>query len=234
MRRSVRRALVALLCGSMCISTATVSAWFAGGSVRSDDRNGDGRPDVWRTYDRAGQLTEVAVDTNFDGRSDVREYYDHGVLIRRETDRNFDGVVDLIESFDPVTCERVREVADVDFDGRADLFLLFQNGRPVYAKWTAPPSATDRRTGLPSRGEDLRALSDPFRGDLAVSAVTTRHNPQDAGRLWKSEGMPAPPARTVTPTAPVLPVASSSSSFRSSTARGRWSPRGPPVSPSLV
>src|SRR5579864_6721132 len=114
MRRSVSRALVLVLCGTVCVSTTAVSSIFSGAPgdrVRTEDRNGDGRPDVWRTYDRRGRLTEVAFDTNFDGRSDVLEYYDQGALVRRETDRNFDGRVDLVESFDRLTHERVRPIS---------------------------------------------------------------------------------------------------------------------------
>ena len=32
---------------------------------------------------------------------------------------------------------------DVDFDGRADLLVLYQDGRPVFSKW-APPSGAPR------------------------------------------------------------------------------------------
>src|SRR5580692_13067095 len=133
MPRRVSRVLAVLLCGTVCVSTAAISPWSPRGRVRVEDRNGDGRPDVWRTYDRQGRLTEVALDTNFDGRSDVLEYYDQGALIRRETDRNFDGRIDLIESFDRITHERVRSLTDVDYDGRADLLVLFSHGRTVYS-----------------------------------------------------------------------------------------------------
>jgi hypothetical protein len=129
-----------------CAAVAAVSLWPSAGNTRVEDRNGDGRPDVWRVYDQQRQLSEVSIDTNFDGRSDVEEYYDRGALVRRESDRDFSDRVDFVEEFDATTHEHVRSVADVDFDGKADLLELFQAGRLVYVKWAsqvAPASAAD-------------------------------------------------------------------------------------------
>jgi hypothetical protein len=238
MRRSITCALVGLLCGAVCVSTAAIPAWPRAGSVRTEDLNGDGRPDLWRTYDRQGQLSEIAVDTNFDGRSDVREYYDHGALVRRETDRNFDGRVDLIESFDRTTHERVRSVVDVDYDGRADLLVLFHDGHAVFSKWAAPTRlatltrwANGDARGLALAAADLTALDDPFRADLAVQPVNPARGPEDGGGLAVSSGMPLPRATVVTALALSSHASPSKPFLRSSAAAGRPSPRGPPASP---
>src|SRR5215467_13299524 len=130
-RSSVR--FVALLCAVFCAALAAIEVWPAR-RVRTADQNGDGRPDVWRRYDARGRLTEVDVDSNFDGSPDIAEYYDRGVLVRRETDRNFNGQADLIEEFDAETHSRTRSVVDVDYDGTADLLVLFRNGEAVFAK----------------------------------------------------------------------------------------------------
>ena len=53
-----------------------------GRDVRTDDKNRDGRPDVWRVYDRQGQLATMTVDTNFDGRSDVHEYFAGSFVVK--------------------------------------------------------------------------------------------------------------------------------------------------------
>jgi hypothetical protein len=238
MRRWISRAFVVVLCGAVCASTAAIFPWAPGGLVRTEDRNGDGRPDVWRTYDRQGRLTEIALDTNFDGRSDVLEYYDQGALIRRETDRNFDGRVDLVESFDRITHERERSIADVDYDGRADLLVLFRQGRTVYSKWAiqvAPLRRPTWDTGL-SRGSasalgSLESLDDPFRADLTVEGVSPTRGPEDSGALAVSGGMPAPRVQGVTPLTPSSPVSTSDYSLRSSEPTGLCSPRGPPASP---
>jgi hypothetical protein len=125
-------------------------------------------------YGPDGYLTEVARDTNLDGRPDVREYYDRGALVRRESDRNFNDQIDLVEDFDGATGEHVRSVIDLDDDGRADLLVLFQNARPVFVEFAvrrpgAPATRPPSRAG-PAAVSDasLRPLDDPFRGDLVV------------------------------------------------------------------
>jgi hypothetical protein len=236
MRRWVMRVFVVVLCAAVCVSTAAVSSWPSSGSVRTEDRNGDGRPDVWRTYDRQGQLTQIAVDTNFDGRSDVLEFYDRGALVRRESDRNFDGRVDLIESFDRTTHERVRAVADVDYDGRADLLLLFRDGRVVYAKRAAPVANATATSGFsphagipPGRGESLWPLDDPFLADLAVQAHDRARGPEDGGAVPISGAMPAVLSDLVASPTPSSHGSTSDLSLRPSAAAGLCSPRGPPA-----
>src|SRR6266404_6134581 len=114
MRKPSHRSLVAGLCALACAVGAATFLWPAGRDVRTGDENRDGRPDIWRVYDRDGQLSQVDVDANFDGRADVREYYEHGALVRRESDRNFNDRIDLIQQFDSGTHELARTIEDVD------------------------------------------------------------------------------------------------------------------------
>ena len=195
---SARRA-----CACACLLTCAgiaVSLSLGTGYVRTEDRNGDGRPDVWRVYDRNGTLREVGIDTNFDGRSDVREYYDGGGLIRRESDRNFNDQVDLVEDFDPITHDHIRSVIDLDFDGTADRLELFAGGRSVFSKQIDSPSpgfarAGDRsgRSGATLRtGDDpLVSLVDPFSGDTALRAVRALADGGSSVGLASSGGLPA-------------------------------------------
>src|SRR6202035_769290 len=98
--KSLSSRYLALLCVVACATVATVEVWPAARHLRTEDHNGDGRPDIWRRYDNRGQLTEVDVDSNFDGSPDIEEYYERGILVRRESDRNFNGQADLVEEFD--------------------------------------------------------------------------------------------------------------------------------------
>ena len=164
----------------MACSAAAVSLWPRGRDVRTDDRTAtDGLMSGASTIVRASSAT-VAVDTNFDGRSDVHEYYRRGALVRRESDRDFNDRVDLVQEFDATTREAVRSVSDVDFDGVADLLVLFQGGQPVYSEWAHGRSRTAlRRLAQPRRSMrserrptiNWSPLEDPFRGDLAVTCA---------------------------------------------------------------
>jgi len=198
MKQRSHRSVVASLCTFVAGAAAAVSLWPPAGYIRTEDQNGDGRPDVWRAYDRDGQLAEVAVDTNFDGRSDVHEYYERGALVRRESDRDFNDRVDLIEEFDPATREQLRSLEDVDYDGIADLLVLFQGGQPVFRKWTHPAAAAglrgDRRphADVSSRTADdqLAPLENPFRTDLVITPVRVAAGSGDCAGLSTSGGLP--------------------------------------------
>jgi hypothetical protein len=170
------------------------------GYVRTEDRNGDGRPDVWRVYDSGGRLREVGIDTNFDGRSDVREYYDRGALIRRESDRNFNDQVDLVEDFDPITHDHIRSVIDLDFDGTADRLELFAGGFSVFSKQADSSSPVFARTGdgralsgfTVRTGDDpLVSLFDPFSRDRALRAASARADGAPSVGLASSGGLAA-------------------------------------------
>jgi hypothetical protein len=238
MQRRFHRPLAALLCVVTCAASASLSLWPRAGFFRTEDRNGDRRPDVWRIYNRQGQLSEVVLDTNFDGRADVFEYYEGGVLVRRQSDRDFNDQVDLVEEFDPTTRGRVRSVEDVDYDGTADLLVLFQGGRPVFSEWApegTPAPASDARSRTsrtaPRTADDpLTPFEDLFRTDLALRAVRGAAAPNDWVALLPSGVLPVSD-RTIGN------CPASSSAFEPSGGREPssaildvHSPRGPPVS----
>jgi hypothetical protein len=237
MNRVTGRSFMIRLCAIACAAAAVISLWPAGLDVRTEDQNRDGRPDIWRVYNRRGQIATVSVDTNFDGRSDVREYYDDGALVRRESDRDFNDQIDLVQEFDAVTRESVRSVTDVDFDGSADLLVLFDGGRPVYSKWR--PGFTRADSGgsrvhsseLPRRTADDRmgSLQDPFSGDLAIRAVSISPGPGDYVGTAQSGGLPGTGEDATSPLAAAPRLSGSAVSLPSSAALIPHSPRGPPA-----
>jgi hypothetical protein len=228
MKGSIRRVIVAV-----CVAGAaalTASAWFTTGWIRSEDRNRDGRPDIWRFYDARAELTRVATDTNFDGRSDQQDYYAHGALIRRERDRNFDDRVDLIESFDPTSHEQIRSVVDVDFNGTADLLVLFRNGHPVFSEWL-PAEASTPAIRIASRepGAPLAPLADSSRHQAALDAVILHSSANGTVAVLSVMGLPE--ARLDTCTCAVvtgLRASPARAQALRSLALSRHSPRGPP------
>ena len=76
----------------------------AGHRVERLDLNRDGKPDLWKVYEkvkRGQSTTEVLcctkLDLNFDGAIDVLKYYDRqGAIEFDESDLDFDGQIDLI------------------------------------------------------------------------------------------------------------------------------------------
>ncbi len=224
---------LACLCVVACATVAAVEVWPAARHVRTEDHNGDGRPDVWRRYDNRGQLTEIDVDTNFDGSPDIEEYYERGVLVRRESDRDFNGQADLVEEFDAETHGRTRSVVDVDYDGTADLLVLFRDGRPVFSKRTSLPKRSGIATGSfggidQGSGSHLARLIDPFESDTAVRAIHTASNVEGCVGLSSSGGLPRSPV-TLSRLSPSARLIARDVQPLALTLLPRRSPRAPPV-----
>jgi hypothetical protein len=213
----------------------------AAGRAGMEDRNGDGRPDVWRLYDQWGTLTEVAIDSNFDGRSDVYEYYDQGALVRRESDRNFNGQIDIVEEFEATTHENFRSVIDVDYDGTADLLVFFHGGRVAVSQWAHPAAADSKGRGdAPAHraesvswkdgADHLAPMTDPFREDLAVRGTHRASDSDVCVGLSTSGGLPGSSieATVLMPSsARLVAVCDRPGSLTAVLPR---SPRGPPLS----
>jgi hypothetical protein len=196
--RARRARSVAILTAAACATVTTLQLWLPLQYLATEDRDGDGRPDVWRVYDRLGQLVEVDIDTNSDGRPDVEEYYSHGVLFRRASDRNFNGQIDLVEEFDADTHEPVRSLVDLDYDGTADVLLLFHNGETVFSKLAqggkaAPRPRAPRGGDGPVRGRagDLASLRNPFQTDTTIHTTLAASAADVWVGLSTSGGLPA-------------------------------------------
>jgi len=179
-RRHGRLVLLGLWASVLAfLPAALLSLLSAGAVVSTEDRNADGRPDVWRHFDRQGHIASVSFDTNFDGQSDVREFYTAGLLVRRDSDRNFNNQVDLIQEFDSETQDPLRAISDVDFDGQADEQVLFAYGQAAFVEYASTPQASDaafQQENAVSSDDDhsasgLAALADPFAAELAVRAL---------------------------------------------------------------
>jgi hypothetical protein len=129
-------------------------------------------------------------------------------------------------------------VSDVDFDGVADLLVLFQDGRPVYSKWAQtiraiPLRAADITDTSRTASQPLKSLSDPFSGDVVFKALRTSAASDDPVWLPAPMGMPA-----VTSDVGGVAHCSSSIAFAdqsdSSTVVDNLSLRGPPALPFLT
>jgi hypothetical protein len=232
-------ALVASVSLASALMALSFSVWTGRNLTRSADRNGDGRPDVWRSYDRLGRILEMTLDTNFDGRSDVYEYYERGALVRRESDRDFNDRIDLVQQYEGPTSEHASSIVDVDADGTADLLVLFQGGRPVFTKWSHPKTSVRAlatslgAVSTPSARDDARPgqlvpLENPFAGDLAVRAVSIPADSGDAVGLSTAGGLPAAWSLYASPLARSTGLCSRIGAAFTSFVLLPYSPRGPP------
>jgi antitoxin component YwqK of YwqJK toxin-antitoxin module len=95
---------------------------------RVEDRNGDGRPDLWQ-YRSNGALVRELFDENGDGRVDHTIRYDAatGKKILEEEDTNGDGRIDSWTEFRDGQVARRRQ--DTSGDGEPDTWTLYQDGQ---------------------------------------------------------------------------------------------------------
>ena len=199
-----RRALAILLCALISVPAGLAWTWRSGATTQTQqDRIRNVRTDGWRIHHRDAQRSSVAIDTNFDGRSDVEELYEDGILVRRESDRDFDDQIDLVQDFDPATRQIVRSITDVNDDGVADLLVLFQNGKPVFSKWIAAITRVAHRDSAALRSAwrtshlPLTPLVDPFSGDVAFKPIRVDATSDDAYWLPGPLGLPEAGAKSV-------------------------------------
>jgi hypothetical protein len=210
MNRWIERT-AALVCVLACVCTGILPA-FVLPFVRSDAR---------------GAIVERRFDTNGDGRPDVVEYYRNGALLRRVSDRNFNGVTDLVEDFDAVTQQRVRSIVDQDYDGTADVLLLYRDGEPVVSERASSPETEHARTQVRRDSTVLVSLRNPFSNRRAFESFALGVprdawiGPTAAGLTVSAARLPAPAASLTSLPRAIAPALNADRSLRS--------PRGPPL-----
>jgi hypothetical protein len=112
----------------------------AGREISEYDTSGDGRPDVRKVFLPLGAGVDSRLvmicretDVNGDGTKDVIRYYDDdGRTLREESDRDFDGKMDLILVFQDGKV--VREELDENRDGKVDTKLFLDGGKVFRAE----------------------------------------------------------------------------------------------------
>lgn len=65
----------------------------------SEDRNFDGRKDIWHSYDNRGVIERSKADDSFDGDIDAWYEYSNGVVSIRRMDLDHNNKIDLIEEY---------------------------------------------------------------------------------------------------------------------------------------
>jgi len=149
------------------------------------------------------------------------DYYDGDALVRREVDINFDERIDVVESFDRVTHERIRLVVDDDFDGHPDRLLLYEDGREVAVEALVPEDHTGRRF----RAEPLPL---PAGLDLALVAVERSARAESTLNCVETNALPVHWSTQPTAAAPSA-IVSARDQLLVTVSLSPRPPRGPPA-----
>jgi hypothetical protein len=108
-----------------------------GREVSEYDTSGDHVFDVRKVFLAIGTGVDARLvmicretDINGDGKKDIIRYYDdEGRSLREESDRDFDGKMDLILVFQEGKV--LREELDENHDGKVDTKIFLDNGKPI-------------------------------------------------------------------------------------------------------
>ena len=107
------------------------------GEVEKFDLNGDGKPDVWKTYTVIGGAP--AGDEGGENAAAIDPGGKERLLARSEMDVNFDGKIDMRQMFNKDGA-MIREEMDLDFDGNTDAIDYYRDGkinkREIFAGFT--------------------------------------------------------------------------------------------------
>lgn len=93
------------------------------------DLNNDKRPDIWNYSSTEGRsrLVRKESDLNFDGKVDVTSHFEAGQVVKEEVDADFDGKIDWTDYYGEGG-KRTRQELDTDFDGELDTWRYFDAG----------------------------------------------------------------------------------------------------------
>ena len=91
------------------------------------DLNADGKVDIVYHYGDDGAMTFEEFDLDFDGRFDLRAFYQAGRKVREELDTNYDQRVDFTKYYEADRLVRVER--DSNSDGRVDEWQYYEAGK---------------------------------------------------------------------------------------------------------
>jgi hypothetical protein len=94
---------------------------------RQVDMNHDGKIDIVYHFDDGGVLSLEELDLDFDGRFEMRTFYQSGRKVRDEMDMNYDARVDFSNFYE--NGKLVRIELDTNGDGRVDEWRYFEGGK---------------------------------------------------------------------------------------------------------
>ncbi|MFL5320628.1 MAG: hypothetical protein ACJ790_13285 [Myxococcaceae bacterium] len=95
--------------------------------VRKDlDINWDGRVDISRTYGDNEQVETEKIDLDFDGKVDQVNYYEKGIIVRKERDVGYTGKPNTWIFYEKGKI--VRKERDANGDGKVDYWEYWENG----------------------------------------------------------------------------------------------------------
>jgi hypothetical protein len=127
---------------------------------READLNADGTIDTVRQYNLKGQPIEEEMDLDFDGKKDVKRFFEDGKLVREEFDLDYDGKSDLSKFYEAGML--IRKEQDSKLNGKVDLWEYYDEKGKL------------ERIGVDHDGDgEIDAWQNAEEGDVIADAQVT-------------------------------------------------------------
>jgi len=200
----------------------------SGNRVDALDTNGDGKPDIRRVYSGSQELCRI-VDLNGDGKTDMYEYFDAGGAVRRrEFCYDDTGDVNAVEHY-----EKGRLVTR-EFDAagrrRIDTWDTFDPSAPLDPKTGRPAHPVHRERDTTGDGKVDQWWT--WNGDKVTIAIDRtgdgKPDPDTAIVLGADNSIQTPPAP---PASPVAPASAAPTSATPSDGSGQVASGAPGAAP---
>ncbi len=123
---------------------------------KMDSRGKNGDPDIFVIFNKKEDGSKTLVmqlfDLNRDGKIDLVKHFEKGKLVRTEADLDYDGMVDVVSEYDPVSGELKRKIQaddatniwkhyiknelrkkeiDRNADGKPDMWVYYRGGKII-------------------------------------------------------------------------------------------------------
>jgi hypothetical protein len=124
--------------------------------VEKMDSQNKNKPDIFIVFkkneDGTRQLVMQLFDINRDGKIDLVKHFEKGKLVKTEIDLDYDGYVDVVSEYDPVTGDLKKKIqadgstniwkyyfknelrkkeVDRNSDGKPDMWVYYRNGKVI-------------------------------------------------------------------------------------------------------
>jgi len=100
--------------------------------VSENDKNGDGQVDEWMRFNLMGERIEFSRDKNYDGKIDYIESYEKDQLVQIKADFDYDGLFETISYYNMETGAISRLERDRNGDGKLDKITTYDyKGKPL-------------------------------------------------------------------------------------------------------
>lgn len=86
--------------------------------IKKEDKNNDGKPDMWTYYDDNKRPVRIESDRNYDAKLDLWIFYGEKGQRQTQIDLNFDDRPDMYSYYK--YGQRVKLEIDIDYDGKLD------------------------------------------------------------------------------------------------------------------